>query len=601
MPDCNMFNPFQGNRLQSRDDVQNLLLDLFTPLIDAFSPGCARVRLEETAACFVRESADLEGFARPLWGIVPFAYGGGEFPYWDIYRKGLANGTDPDGKEYWGSPVNKEQRMVEMAAIGYALALVPEHIWEPLDDTAKKNVLNYLLTMRQLEFNSNNWMFFRVLIDLGLKGICYTVEDDLSERYLEKIDAMYLQDGWYDDGERLAIDHYNGFAIHFYSLIYAKVCKKTDPARSARFVERSHQFAKEYIRWSDDQGACLPIGRSLTYRFATSCFWGALAMEGSDVPGLDWGVIKGVYMRNLRWWAQRPISRFKTNLLTVGYGYVQPYMYETYNSAQSPYWAMKVFSALAVDASHPFWTVDEKPFPFTNTETMLIQPQMYVTNTPGNTIVLSSGITQNDFVTNVADKYAKFAYSTRFGFCVSEGAYVKPWDNMIAFSSDGGLSYSGRYRSNSRWFGDGLGLYSVWAPKLIPTGVKIETWLVPHGAWHFRLHRITSTKNLKAIEGGFAIEDLESKSISQDNQFTVYNKLGDCSVIIDSNRQPKMVTPDPNLNVLHPLVVVPQLACDIKIGVTTLSAVYYAGSLPVPEFENSLSSLNELENLMLTN
>ena len=64
-------NPLAGNPLRSRKDVQKALNDLFEPLLPFFSAGGARVSLSETAAHFDRAAADLEGFARPLWGLAP--------------------------------------------------------------------------------------------------------------------------------------------------------------------------------------------------------------------------------------------------------------------------------------------------------------------------------------------------------------------------------------------------------------------------------------------------------------------------------------------------------------------------------------------------
>lgn len=40
----------------------------------------------------------------------------------DTWRSGLAAGTDPNGDEFWGWTKGKDQRMVEMSAIGFALA-----------------------------------------------------------------------------------------------------------------------------------------------------------------------------------------------------------------------------------------------------------------------------------------------------------------------------------------------------------------------------------------------------------------------------------------------------------------------------------------------
>ena len=66
-------NPLFGNPLKSRADVEKGLRDLFAPLLPYFSEGGARVRLDGVGAHFDRAAADLEGFARPLWGLTPLA------------------------------------------------------------------------------------------------------------------------------------------------------------------------------------------------------------------------------------------------------------------------------------------------------------------------------------------------------------------------------------------------------------------------------------------------------------------------------------------------------------------------------------------------
>ena len=66
-------------------------------------------------------AAGAEGFARPLWGLVPFWAGGGSCPEFEqLYLSGLAAGTDPENPEYWGGFQDIDQRFVEMAAIAYA-------------------------------------------------------------------------------------------------------------------------------------------------------------------------------------------------------------------------------------------------------------------------------------------------------------------------------------------------------------------------------------------------------------------------------------------------------------------------------------------------
>lgn len=60
----------------------------------------------------------------------------------------------------------------------------------------------------------------------------------------------------------------------------------------------------------------------MTYRFAMAAFWGALALALAlaGEEALPWGVVKGLYLRHLRWWS-RPEIADRDGVLSVGYGY----------------------------------------------------------------------------------------------------------------------------------------------------------------------------------------------------------------------------------------------------------------------------------------
>ena len=111
-------NPMAGNPLLTKADVKRAVVDLVEPVVGHLSAGGARARLGTFGAHFAPRVAELEGYARPLWGIVPLVAGGGRFDHWDRWVAGLAHGTDPESAEYWGPCTDDiDQRMVEMAAI----------------------------------------------------------------------------------------------------------------------------------------------------------------------------------------------------------------------------------------------------------------------------------------------------------------------------------------------------------------------------------------------------------------------------------------------------------------------------------------------------
>lgn len=560
-------NPLHGNPLKTRADVEKGLRDLFNPLLPYFSEGAARVRLDGGAAHFDRAAADLEGFARPLWGLTPLAAGGGAFDHWELYRRGLANGTDPEHPEYWGQVNSTDQRMVELAAIGFTMRLLPHLVWEPLPQKAKDNLAAYLKHARQFDYADNNWKFFRVLVDLGLEECGVEFDRSLTEKYLEELDGFYLGDGWYRDGDVRRVDHYIPFAMHFYGLIYSKLARNDDK-RAAAYRERAALFAKDIRHWFDEDGGTLAFGRSLTYRFACGGFWGALAF--ADLEALPWGEIKGQFMRHLRWWSTRPIAN-RDGVLSVGYGYPNLIMSENYNSAGSPYWALKAFLPLALPEVHPFWTAEEAPAVTPSEPVPLKHPGMVMQHTAGNVVALSSG-QQNWQMRWGAEKYAKFVYSSRYGFSVEsdERAY-----NGAAFDGMLGLSDDGRHyrvrESNEVARIAGNTLFAQWKPW---SDVSVETWLVPQGDWHVRVHRITTPRALHGTEGGFAIgrADLNADKVSEGAGRAVARSQSDVSAIVDLGgaREARVQKALPNTNLIVAKTLVPQLRGKIPAGTTVL-------------------------------
>ncbi|MBI1773753.1 MAG: DUF2264 domain-containing protein [Proteobacteria bacterium] len=496
------FRPLSGNPFRSRADVAAAVEALFQPLRSCFSPGRARVRVATSAARFDEAAAELEGFSRPLWGLVPLAVGGGTSDAWELVCQGLASGSDPSHPEFWGWTEERDQRMVEMAAIGFALALVPELVWEPLPSRVRDNLLRWLSGINEHETVDNNWRFFRVLVNLGLQRVGGPWRRDLVADALAKLDRFYLGDGWYRDGERCQLDYYVAFAFHFYGLIYARLAQEWDQERSATYRERARLFARDFRHWFGRDGAAIPFGRSLTYRFAQGAFWGALAF--ADVEALPWGEVKGLYLRHLRWWSDKPIAD-RNGALTIGYSYANLLISEEYNSPQSPYWAMKAFLPLAVAGEHPFWRAEE-------TSSML--PSLSVQKHAGlvlqedetHAVMLSSGQT-NRLARQGTAKYAKFAYSSRFGFSVESGwggIDHGCYDSMLAVAlADVPDQYRVREIAEETAQSGGW-LYSRWKPW---AEVEVETWLVPVDLpWLLRIHRLRSERAILTKEGGFAAD-----------------------------------------------------------------------------------------------
>jgi len=558
-------NPLADNPLRTRSEFRDAVVDLYEPLRPHFSPGRARVAPDPRGAAQSETEAEMEGFARPLWGLAALEAGGGEFGDWERYRTGLANGTDPDHPEYWGPAGDRSQKHVELAPIGFALALAGDRLWDPLDDEARSNVTRYLRQVEEAALYDCNWLYWRVLVALGLRAVGADHDPAGAEAAMDRLESFYLSDGWYADGPDGCRDHYVAWELHADGLLYAALAADADPERAARLRDRAREFAPAYRHWFADEGQGLPMGRSLTYRFAQASFWGALAFAG--VEALPWGEIRGLWARNIRWWARQPIFT-GDGVLSVGYRYPTLKTSEPYNSPGSPYWGMKAFLPLALPADHPFWRAEEEPFGDAPTET--VQPGANVVvcrdRDAGHHYALTAGQDSH-----YAEKYGKFAYSTDFGFSVrsrAAGLAGAGVDSALALSEDG-RSY--RVRSDiSRTEVDGDTLYSRWHPW---DDVTVDTWIAPATPWHVRVHRIDTDRALRSAEGGFPID-----RSGEDAEGAVERETGDGSAVVRypggvsgvrglrDRRTGEVVHQDPNTNVVAARTVVPTVTADHDPG-----------------------------------
>jgi hypothetical protein len=246
-----------------------------------------------------------------------------------------------------------------------------------------------------------------------------------------------------------------------------------------------------------------------------SSFWGALAFANVELPApLTWGVVKGLQLRNVRYWAQQPGAWHADGTCAIGFGYPNHNMTENYNSPGSPYWCCKSFVTLALPSDHPFWTAEEAPLPteILNTNKVLKRPLHIASNLGGHTFILSSGQQCSYAVKQSSSKYGKFGYSSAFGYSVPVGNLTleeHAADSALAISDDGGevwklrrVTLDARFEGpdGSQW------LRSMWRPW---KDVEVETWLVAPSKdapnWHLRVHRIKSARALETAEGGWAI------------------------------------------------------------------------------------------------
>ena len=550
--------------LCSKQDFQRLLLDMVRPLLPYYSKEKAELILGETATNYDKKAIGLEGFSRPLWGLVPFWAGGGNAEEFDeIYRRGLAAGTNPDSSEYWGGFHAFDQRFVEMAAIAYGLILTPDKLWEPLSDEEKDNLSEWLNGINRYELPICNWILFAVLVNIALKKLGRSYDSTKLEAYLNGVETFYLGDGWYQDGDSGQKDYYISFAIHFYSLFYASVMEEEDPVRSRHYKERAVIFAKQFIYWFDDNGAALPYGRSLTYRFSQVSFFSACFM--ADITPFPVGVMKGLIVRHLCDWMRKPIFD-RNHILTIGYGYPDLLMAERYNSPGSPYWAMKVFAVLMLPDSHPFWQVPIEPMPRLAEQKALPCADMLLHRYPKHTAAFVPGKYSPFGHGQTPAKYGKFVYDTRFAVSVAKSTcelHEAAPDNMLAFMIGG---YVYLRRICEEFHVSETEVISKWIPY---PGILVETTVIPTKDGHIRRHMVKSEIDCAAYDCGCAVEidGVGEKQMQGQDESEVENEYSLCRVSsVCGGGKGIVIEADPNTNLLHPKTRIPAVCYQIRKG-----------------------------------
>jgi hypothetical protein len=103
-------------------------------VLDALAPhtsqGGAWIDIGNTATHYDLKAVYLETFARPLWGLTSLLVGGEVYEGTERWIRGLAAGTDPEGEEYWDGARAKDQRMVEMSPLSFAIAFKPDVFYD---------------------------------------------------------------------------------------------------------------------------------------------------------------------------------------------------------------------------------------------------------------------------------------------------------------------------------------------------------------------------------------------------------------------------------------------------------------------------------------
>ncbi|PPK92470.1 hypothetical protein CLV92_11471 [Kineococcus xinjiangensis] len=421
--------------------------DLLLAVRPHASPTHALVTPPGAPGGYGRAVDGLEGFARTFMAAgFRLAGEGGADPL-DLagwYAQGLAAGTDPTSPERWTRPDEHGQAKVEAAALALALHLTRPWIWDRLDPGVQERTVDYLATVVGADYPPINWVWFRIVVEQFLRSVGGPWSRDDLEHDLALHDTFTREGGWYSDGAERAYDHYAGWALHLYPVLWLQMAGD-DPlatARRGRYLAHLDRFLHDAVRLVGADGSPLLQGRSLVYRYAAAApFWaGALAGSTALGPGRLRRAASGIVRHFTDAGVPGP-----DGLLTLGWHDAWRPMAQSYSGPGSPYWASKGLLGLALPADHPVWTAVEEPLPLELGDDMrtAAAPGWLVSGTrdDGLVRVVNHGCDHALPGSEVSDSplYARLGYSTATAPLMAGNHAADPLDSSVVVLDEDGL------------------------------------------------------------------------------------------------------------------------------------------------------------------
>ncbi|MFH9423054.1 DUF2264 domain-containing protein [Streptomyces sp. NPDC017529] len=533
LPEDRERSPYTGWTRAHWETAADSLLGAVVPYA---SPRNGLINLPGARPSWAGPRSDgLEGYARTfLAAAFRVAGDGGRDPHGHLarYAEGLAAGTEhpvtepglggrhPDA---WPVVPDTHQAIVESASVALGLRLTRPWLWDTLDDKVRARAVDWLLPALDPPPIDNNWWLFGLtvggfLLDAGIETERAQASVD---RALDRIEGWYRGEGWYSDGDNQAFDHYNGWALHFYPVLHAHL--SGDRALLDTYGERLCAHLDGFRRMFDANGAPIPFGRSLTYRFAALAAPWAGALTGHTPLGP--GATRRLASGTLRHFLERGAVT-SDGLLPLGwYGPYAPFL-QGYSGPASPYWASKGLLGLLLPADHPVWTEREEPLPAETADavTALRAPGLLVQSTKADGLVRLHNHGSSSVFGPNDPHYARFAYSTRTGPSAAESAGTtadtsanpgsdttpaETPDNHFALLVDG--APTGRGPVEPRGSGPGWAASAHTPHRADGTelaGVRVLSATLAHGRAEVRVHLVTGAAPGTAVrQTGWAVTD----------------------------------------------------------------------------------------------
>ncbi|PPF51082.1 hypothetical protein C5B94_14980 [Clavibacter michiganensis] len=435
----------------SRDQWVGFADGLLEQALVHASVGGGRILLPGAEGGYGRAVDGLEGFARTflLAGFrIAGARGVGVDHLIDAYSRGIATGVDPDAPDRWVRMEEHAQAKVEAASLALVLDMTRPWIWDRLDSLTRARLIAYLEpAVGDDTYPRTNWVWFRIVVETFLRSVGgrWSADDVAADLALH--DSLVREDGWLADGPGRAYDHYVGWALHLFPVLWSRMQGADELAggRTAADVARLDRYLADALALVGADGSPLLQGRSLIYRFAAAApFWaGVIAEVPSHAPGL------------LRHAANAVVAHFvdrgapgDDGLLSTGWHHPWGALAQSYSGPGSPYWAVKGLLGIALPADHPVWAAPSEPLPVERGDQLraIAAPGWIVSGTHDDGIVrvVNHGTDKAEAGAVAVDSplYARIGYSTATSPLLDARGWAEPLEQGVALVDADGAATS---------------------------------------------------------------------------------------------------------------------------------------------------------------
>lgn len=583
------------------------------------SPNFARITPPGAAGGYGADVDGLEGFARTFL-LAGFRIAGergvGVDQLIADYTRGIVAGVDPAAEDRWVRLDEHPQAKVEAASIALILDMTRPWIWDRLDALTRERVIAYFApAVGDDSYPQTNWVWFRLVVQTFLRSVGgpWSADDVASD--LARHDTFVRADGWLADGDERSYDHYVGWALHLYPVLWAQMRGASELAagRTAEDVTRLDRFLQDAVHLVGGDGSPLLQGRSLVYRFAAAApFWiGVIA----EVPSVSLGVLRASALRIVQHFDEHHVPD-ADGLLTLGWHGPWRRLAQNYSGPSSPYWAVKGLLGVALPADHAVWTADEEPLAVTIADDLrAVEPAGWIvsgTADDGLARVINHGTDHAypDAVVGDSPLYARIGYSTATSPLLNGDAWAEPLEQSVAIvDGRGRATHRAAMELQTAHVQDGLGVAASttrahWIdPAATQTrhgsgivgdvtfAARLATVSLVRGAWEVRCVRVESVEpgvdasTLRLRVGGWALAaDDETALEGSVAAGTVTVRRGALtSALADLSGGTLRIERRENASPLGGAALVPVAEHAVAVGPWTITAIALSAAASLPQ------------------